>query len=147
MTNLRTSKLGIRPYHIGFTGVATKLYEKSSGKSVLVDNAVLEGELLDGQTGERVAVLVDREPQASLKDQKKKREGKKRSWFKNTFITSDDPSWAKVEDTLEFYARRLRERLDKERGKEPFALAHYSRPGRDSTYTATGPVIRPDSEK
>ena len=67
--------------------------------------AHLEIEMQDSQSGQRLQAGVDL--QAGEKLREKIEEGKK----------APETTWADVEKTLEFYAKRLRKRMDAARGK------------------------------
>ena len=116
VTNLRTRKMGIRLYHIGISGIAMKAAEEATGKSLLVDEAVLEAELVDGATGERIVALIDQVPQLSKEDlEKGKKVGEDRG-LAGQLLPGSEPSWNKVTATLEAYAKRLREHMDAAHG-------------------------------
>ena len=68
-------------------------------KRFSLDKAMLEVEAVDGETGERVAVLFDKSPEKSgLNEQ-------------------EHLDWSRLDQTLAFYAKRLRGRLDHSRVK------------------------------
>ncbi len=50
--------------------------------------------MLDGASGERIAVLIDRSPEKTNAAEDKKLD------------------WSRIEDTYTFYAKRLQQRLD-----------------------------------
>ena len=64
------------------------------GKRVSLQNAGIEAELLDANSGERLGVLIDKEVGAK----------------------SEPLSWEVVEKALRFYAKRFRRSLDRTRG-------------------------------
>lgn len=68
-------------------------------KRYSVEKATLEVEALDGVSGERVAILIDRAPEKS---------GLREEQYLN---------WTFLENTLNFYAGRLRENMDDARRK------------------------------
>ncbi len=78
--------LGYTP--IGFVAGAVK--NATVGPSVSLKNAVLEIEMLDSTSGERVGVLVDKAPKAA--------EG-------------EELSWDSINKTFEFYAQRFKARM------------------------------------
>lgn len=84
--------LGYTP--IGF--VATAAMDAAGGRMSLLDGKI-EAELLDGGTGERVAVLVDFSFQQG----------------------TESNDWGDVEDRLRLYAKRFRNLLDHAHGREP----------------------------
>lgn len=112
VTNVQARKQGLRLYHIGISGVGLKLLESSSGKSILVDRAMLEAELLDSETGERLGVLIDPHPQ--LTDPAK---AGKDSGLAGQLIPGTEPTWPNLKKTMAFYAKRLRARLDEAHGR------------------------------
>ncbi len=114
VTNVRTHKQGLRLYHIGISGIGMKILEESSGKSILVDKAMLEAELLDSQTGDRLAVLIDPHPQLVDPSQSSDQSG---GGLAAELIPGSEPSWPNLKKTMAFYAKRLRDRLDKAHGK------------------------------
>jgi len=81
---------------LNFTPIGFALYtvQDIAGANVNLDDAVIEVELLDSTTGERLGILVDQ--------QKKTASGGK-------------ASWQVLEESLRFYAKRFRNRLDAER--------------------------------
>ena len=114
VTNVRTRKQGLKLYHIGITGIGMAILEESSGKSILVDKAMLEAELLDSQTGDRLAVLIDPHPQLVDPSQSSEQSG---GGLTAELIPGSEPSWPNLKKTMAFYAKRLRDRLDKAHGK------------------------------
>lgn len=82
---------------LNFTPAGFALYtlKDIAGANVILDDAVIEVELVDSTTGERLGALVD---------QQKATAGKK-------------ASWGNLETALVFYAQRFRARLDAEHGK------------------------------
>jgi hypothetical protein len=85
--------LGYTP--IGFVTKGVK--DLTVGPAVSLADAVIEAEMIDSQTNERIGALIDRQS-ASMKKKK-------------------DTSWDKIESTLKFYAKRFRGRMDTEHGK------------------------------
>jgi len=81
---------------LNFTPVGFALYTVNdiAGANVNLDDAVIEAELLDSITGERLGILVDQQKKTAS-------EGK--------------ASWQALEESLSFYAKRFRKRLDAER--------------------------------
>lgn len=80
---------------LGYTpiGIVVTAAKDAAGKRVSLVEAGIEAELLDGLTGERLGVLVDRGLETS-KDKKKKL------------------SWDDIDERLSFYAKRFKARLD-----------------------------------
>ncbi len=94
ITNLKMKKkkrglLGYMPIGAALTAV-----QDMAGKRIILADATIEAELLDGESGERLGTLVD-----SLSE---------------TVSKKDKPSWASLEQALTFYAKRFRSRLDAE---------------------------------
>ncbi len=77
-------------------GFALRAIQDAAGTTVLLQSATLEAEMLDSHTGERLAVLVDRQSAAT---------------------GSKVASWDTLNETLVFYAKRFRSRLDKAHGR------------------------------
>ena len=95
ITNVKMKKkerslLGYMP--IGF---AVTTLQDMAGKRIQLADATIEAELLDGETGERLALLVD-DVSKNLDD-------------------DAEPSWESLNSALTFYAKRLRTRLDEVR--------------------------------
>ncbi len=86
-------------------GAISKGVQKAAGKNVALTTAHLEIEMLDSQSGQRLKAGVD--VQAGEKLREKIKKGEKRP----------ETTWADVEKTFEFYAKRFRQRLDAARGK------------------------------
>lgn len=90
LTNVKVAKkkrglLGYTP--IGFVAGAVK--EAAAGPSVLLKDAMLEIEMLDSASGERLGVLVDKAPKG----------------------TTEDTSWDAINKTFVFYAERFKARM------------------------------------
>jgi Protein of unknown function (DUF3313) len=90
--NMKKKKRGL----LGFTpiGAAVTAIKDASGKRIVLADASIEAELIDGETGERLGSLVD-----SLSE---------------TIGKDEEPSWESLEKALSFYAKRFRSRLDAE---------------------------------
>ena len=86
-------------------GAASKGVQAAAGKNIALTAARLEVEMLDSQSGQRLRALVDL--QAGEKLRKKIEKEKK----------NPETTWADIEKTLEFYAKRLRKQMDAARGK------------------------------
>ena len=85
---------------LGYTpvGIVTKgVKDLTVGPAISLADAVIEAELIDSQTNERIGALIDRQS-ASMKKKK-------------------DTSWEKIQSTLKFYAKRFRGRMDKDHGR------------------------------
>lgn len=90
LTNVKVTKkkrglLGYMP--IGF--VASTVKEAVTGPGVSLENAVLEVELLDSVSGERVGILIDQAPQQA----------------------GEGEDWEAIAATLRFYAERFKARM------------------------------------
>ncbi len=84
---------------LGYTpvGLVVTTGMSMAGKNIHLHNATIEAELLDAQTNERLSALIDSRPDVEAKAKEK-------------------ISWEGIESTLKYYATRLRQRLDAERG-------------------------------
>jgi len=90
MKKKKRSLLGYLPI-----GAAITALKDIAGKRITLSDATIEAELLDGESGERLGILVD-----SLSD---------------TVSKKDKPTWESLSNALTFYAKRFRSRLDAER--------------------------------
>jgi len=72
-------------------GFALYTLKDAAGANIILQDAVIEAELLDSTTGERLGTLVDRQKSTAKK-------GK--------------ASWKEIEKALSFYAQRFRKRMD-----------------------------------
>jgi hypothetical protein len=105
LTNVYLKKKKVKWYNYTPVGAVSKGVEVAAGKNMALTAAHLEIEMLDSQSGQRLQAGVDL--QAGEKLREKIQEGKK----------APETTWADVEKTLEFYAKRLRQRMDAARGK------------------------------
>jgi hypothetical protein len=105
LTHVYLKKKKWKWQHYTPVGAAAKGVEKAAGKNVALRTAHLEIEMLDSQSGQRLKVGVDM--QAGEKLREKIEEEKK----------APETTWADVEKTIEFYAKRLRKRMDAARGR------------------------------
>ena len=95
ITNLKIKKRKRSLMEFMPTGlIATAINKDVAGKKMLLSDATIEAELLDGESGERLGTLTD-----SLSD---------------TISKDDEPSWESLTNALTFYAIRFRSRLDAE---------------------------------
>ncbi len=92
-------------YNYTPVGAAAKGVQTGAGKHIRLRSAQFEVEMLDSQTGQRMAAIVA--VQAGEKLREKTRKGKK----------NPETTWKDIEDTLEVFAKRFRQRLDERRGK------------------------------
>ncbi len=79
-------------------GLAATGIKKAAGQDYLLTEAVLEAEMLDSQTDQRLGALID----TRVSDKKGKTSGK----------------WGDVEKSIEFYANCFRERMKKAKGRQ-----------------------------
>ncbi len=105
LTDVYLKKKKWKWQHYTPIGAAAKGVEAAAGKNVALTTAHLEIEMLDSESGKRLKAGVDL--QAGEKLREKIEEGKKHP----------ETTWADVEETFEFYAKRFRQRLDAARGK------------------------------
>jgi hypothetical protein len=105
LTNVYLKKKKVKWQHYTPIGAISKGVQKAAGKNVALTTAHLEAELLDSQSGQRLRAGVDL--QAGEKLRKQIQKGKK----------APETTWADVEKTIEFYAKRFRKQLDAARGK------------------------------
>ena len=105
LTNVYLKKKKVKWYNYTPVGAVSKGVQKAAGKNIALTTAHLEVELLDSQSGQRLKAGVDLQAGEKLRAQIKK--GKKRP----------ETTWADVEKTLTFYAKRFRTRMDAARGK------------------------------
>jgi Protein of unknown function (DUF3313) len=89
MKKKKRGLLGYTPIGAGIT-----LLKDAAGARIKLSDALIEAELVDGETGEKLGMLVDDIPKSVNKDEKL--------------------SWESVEKALTFYAKRFRARLDAE---------------------------------
>jgi hypothetical protein len=103
MTKKKRGLLGYTP-----AGLVVSTAMKSAGDNMSLQDAMIEAELLDSQTNERLGALIDQ--------QSKTGKGKS-SLGKLSAVQKGATSWEAIEEILKFYANRLRGRLDTEHGK------------------------------
>jgi Protein of unknown function (DUF3313) len=75
-------------------GLVVTSVQDIAGKRISLADAAIEAELLDAKTSERLGVLIDKKPGA--------REG----------AESKQLTWDAIRETLDFYSKRFRSRLD-----------------------------------
>ncbi len=105
LTNVYLKKKKWKAYNYTPWGAAAKGIQSAAGKNVALTTAHLEVEILDSQSGKRLKAGVDMQAGEKLRAQIQKQ--KKRP----------ETTWKDVEETIEFYAKRFRKRLDAARGK------------------------------
>lgn len=86
---------------LGYTpvGLLVNAARDEHAKNFSLKKAALEAELLDGASGERVAIVIDQAPEKAA-DQ-----------------AAEAMDWSALEKTLAYYAQNLARRLDAARGK------------------------------
>lgn len=103
MTKKKRGLLGYTP-----AGLVVSAAVKTIGDNMSLQDAVIEIELLDSQTNERLGALVDQ----------RSKTGKKESSFgKLSAVQKGATSWQEIEEVLKFYAKRFRSRMDEVHGK------------------------------
>jgi hypothetical protein len=96
--HMKKKKRGLLGYTpIGFAATTAK--NLAAGPSISLVDAVIEAEMLDAKTNERIGALIDR--QSASWDQKNKK------------LTT----WTEIEKVLKFYAKRFRGRMDAAHGR------------------------------
>jgi hypothetical protein len=98
LQNKKRNLLGYTP--IGFVVTTAG---NAMGARMALGSATVEAEFYDGATRERIAVMLD----LQLGDEIAKEEGKSED--------KDQIQWKTVQESLDFYAQRLRGALDRER--------------------------------
>lgn len=95
---------------LGFTpvGLVLSTGEKLLGSNMSLQEAIIEAELLDLETGERLGALIDQ--------QTKTGEGPSGVNFLKS-VKKGATSWEEIEKVLKFYAERFRKRMDAEHGQ------------------------------
>ncbi len=105
LTNVYLKKKKWKKHQYMPMAAMAKGIQKAAGKNIALTTAHLEFELLDSQTGKRLKAGIDMQAGEKLREKIKK--GKKRP----------ETTWKDIEETFEFYAKRLRKDLDKARGR------------------------------
>ena len=105
LTNVYLKKKKVKWYTYTPVGAVSKGVEVAAGKNIALATAHLEMELLDSQSGQRLQAGIDLQAGEKLREKIKKEK------------KAPETTWADVEETLEFYAKRLRQRMDAVRGK------------------------------
>jgi hypothetical protein len=92
---------------LGYTpiGFAVSTAVKAIGDNMSLQEAVIEAELLDSQSNERLGALMDQQSKTA----------KKKMSIGST--KKGKTSWDEIEQTLKFYAERFRGRMDKDHGR------------------------------
>lgn len=91
---------------LGYTpiGLVTSTAAKALGDNMSLQEAIIEAELLDSQSNERLGALID---QQSKTAKKKSSMGA---------VKKGKTSWDEIEQTLKFYAERFRGKMDADHG-------------------------------
>jgi hypothetical protein len=103
MTKKKRGLLGYTP-----VGLVVSTAAKAIGENMSLQGAVIEAELLDSQTNERLGAIMDQQP---------KTDKEKSSFGKLSAVQKGATSWVEIEDALKFYAKRFRSRMDEVHGK------------------------------
>ncbi|NOQ68573.1 MAG: DUF3313 family protein [Gammaproteobacteria bacterium] len=82
-------------------------------KNFSIKNASVESELFDGQTGKRVAVRIDTRPLRSLDEGSEIEEDLED--FEDPLDDPKELSWDSIEESLQVYGKRFRERVEQAR--------------------------------
>jgi hypothetical protein len=92
---------------LGYTpvGLVVSTAKKTLGDNMSIEEAVIEAELLDSQSNERLGALMDQQSKTA----------KKKSSIGST--KKGKTSWEEITATLKFYADRFRGRMDKDHGR------------------------------
>jgi Protein of unknown function (DUF3313) len=100
ITNVRLKKKERGLLGYGPVGVVVTTVQEVAGKRISLADAAIEVELLDAKTHERLGVLIDKKPGAEKGAESKQL------------------TWEAIRETLDFYSKRFRSRLDEaHRGK------------------------------
>jgi len=92
LTNVKVKKKRQTLLSFNPGGITRRTAKNKSGQSISLNEAVLEAELIDSTTRERLGILVDQ--------------------LVTTSAQKQDYSWDDVINTLQYYAQRFRNRLD-----------------------------------
>lgn len=93
ITNVKATRPKPKWYNYNPIGAIGYGIKRIGYHDIILSDAVMELEMLDSQTGERLAALVDTGVGINSKDQSKR-------------------NWEDVEKTLEFYANRFHQRIE-----------------------------------
>lgn len=94
ITGVKTRKKGRSILNFTPVGFALYTVKDIAGANVILDDAVIEVELVDSSSGERLGAVVDQQKASASR-----------------------PSWEGLEASLAAYAQRFRARIDAEHGK------------------------------
>ncbi len=79
-------------------------------KNFSIKNASVEAEMFDAQSGKRVAVRIDTRPLRSLDEDSQRSEDLED--FEDPFDDPKELSWDSIEESLQVYGKRFRERVE-----------------------------------
>jgi hypothetical protein len=115
ITNVYLGKPPFRLRHFTPIGLVVGGVKKLAGvpKNFSIKNASVEAELFDGQTGKRVAVRIDTRPIRSLDEDPEIPEDLED--FEDPLDDPKELSWDSIEESLEVYGKRFRERVEQAR--------------------------------
>lgn len=84
---------------LGYTpaGLVVSTAMAAAGKNISLQDAALELELLDSQSGERMGFILDRQSKSNPSSKKKSKQ---------------KTSWKNIQETFDYYATRFKSRLD-----------------------------------
>jgi hypothetical protein len=95
VTGIKVKKKGRSLFSYMPIGMAVSAMQDEVVSNTTLSDAIIEADLVDIQTGERIAALVDRNMAADL--------------------SGESQSWNEIEKTFEYYAKRFKKRLDESR--------------------------------
>jgi len=98
LTNVKVKKKRQTLLSFDPSGITRRTAKDKSGRTISLGEAVLEEELVDSTTRERLGILVDQ--------------------LVNTPAQKQDYSWDDVINTLQYYAQRFRNRLDSHHNRQ-----------------------------
>ncbi|MEE9230468.1 MAG: DUF3313 domain-containing protein [Acidobacteriota bacterium] len=105
LTNVKVIKKRLfKPYSILPVGAITTGAKKAAGQDIRLEQAFLEAEMLDSESGKRLRATLDTRAGEKLRKKiEKEKEG-------------PETSWSDIKKTLAFYAAGFKETLDAARG-------------------------------
>ena len=115
ITNVYLGKPPFRLRHFTPVGLVVGGVKKLAGvpKNFSIKNASVESELFDGQSGKRVGVRIDTRPIRSLDEDSEIPEDLED--FEDPLDDPKELSWDSIEESLQFWGKRFREKLEIER--------------------------------
>ena len=117
ITNVYLGKPPFRLRHFTPIGLVVGGVKKLAGvpKNFSIKNASVESELFDGQSGKRVGVRIDTRPTRSLDEDSEIPEDLED--FEDPLDDPKELSWDSIEESLQVYGKRFREKLELERAR------------------------------